>query len=235
MKLILFDIDGTLLVSQGAGRAALRAAMEEVYGMAGPIDRYDFGGKTDNRIVTDLLTAVGLPPATINAKLSHLYACMAEKAVDIFPQMTFSRCPGIDALLETLRHHEQTLIGILTGNNHHTAPLKLRAAGIDPNQFLVNAYGSEAIDRNDLPAIAIERANGLTVGAFNGKNTVIIGDTPADILCAKAVGATAVAVATGWQSTKSLSHHRPDYLFDNLANTAQVLDVLLGNRRPDDT
>ena len=96
----------------------------------------------------------------------------------------------------------------------------------------MSAYGSDAADRNELPAIAWQRAKELTGYDFDGKNTVIIGDTPADILCARAGLATAVAVASGWHSASTLAQYRPDHLFDNLANTEEILAALLHKREP---
>lgn len=230
MKLILFDIDGTLIRSHGGGRAALQAALEEIFGTAGPIDTYRMGGKTDVRIITDLLTAVGVPPAVFMPQLSAIYELMVTKAEEIFPDKKMVQCPGVFELLVALNQCEDVVLGLLTGNNHLTAPLKLLAADIDPRQFRVAAYGSDAADRNDLPAIAWKRAKELTGCDFDGKNTVIIGDTPADILCARAGQATAVALASGWHAASTLAQYRPDYLFDNLVDTEEVLAALLHKR-----
>ena len=232
MKLILFDIDGTLIRSHGGGRAALQAALEEIFGTAGPIDTYRMGGKTDIRIITDLLTAAGVEPAKFMPKLTTIYELMVLKAEDVFPDKKMVQCAGIYDLLKALNKREDVVLGLLTGNNHLSAPLKLLAADIDPRQFRVTAYGSDAADRNELPAIAWQRAKELTGYDFDGKNTVIIGDTPADILCARAGLATAVAVASGWHATNTLAQYRPDYLFENLANTEEVLAALLYKREP---
>ena len=213
MKLLLFDIDGTLIRSQGAGRMALQATLEDMFGTAGPIENYHMSGKTDARIVTDLLTAAGLPAAQIEDSLPQIYIRMAEAAQTIFWEQEMVACPGV--------------VPLLTGNSNLTAPLKLEAAGIDPGIFRVGAYGSDALDRNQLPAMAMARAQRLTDVPFTGAETVIIGDTPADILCARAGGATAVAVASGWHAASTLSQYQPDHLLDNLANTEEVLRILL--------
>ncbi len=227
MKLILFDIDGTLIRSHGGGRAALQAALEEIFGTAGPIDTYRMGGKTDARIVRDLLAGNGLEFAAIKATLPAVYELMTEKARMIFPEKKMVQCPGVSELLAALSGKRDVLLGLLTGNNHLTAPLKLAAADIHPGQFHVGAYGSEAVDRNELPAIAWQRAKELTGMDFNGKNTVIIGDTPADILCARAGQAMAVAVASGWHAASTLAQYCPDYLFENLTDTQEVMAALL--------
>ncbi len=238
MKLLLFDIDGTLIRSNRAGRLAMRAALEELFGTAGPIDTYSMGGKTDARIITDLLTVIGIPPSKIEAQLPTIYDCMAEKSAEIYPDKGILHCAGVQELLAELSTHQEVLLGLLTGNARQTAALKLVAAGIDVKQFRVGAYGSEATDRNLLPAIAMQRANVLAnnvldsnslAGArFTGDNTIIIGDTPADILCARAGKATAVAVATGWHATETLAQYNPDFLFENLTDIENVLFELLG-------
>ncbi len=228
MRLLLFDIDGTLLRSNGAGRMAMTSMLLEMFGTTGPIDSYRMDGKTDPMIITDLLTAAGIPKAQIEAKLPQAYQLMAEKAVAIFPERALTPCQGVLPLLEALRNRPDVILGLLTGNVSLTAPLKLRSAGIDPEQFVVGAYGSDGADRNALPAVAIARANQLTDHGFTGTNTVIIGDTPADILCARAGKATAIAVASGWHSANTLATHRPDHLLENLADTEAVLRIMLG-------
>lgn len=227
MRLILFDIDGTLIRSHGAGRASLVAALKELFGTAGPIDSYHMSGKTDARIVTDLLTAIGLAPREIEVKLPQVYARMAEKGRTIFWEKEIAPCPGVDTLLPKLQRQENVILGLLTGNASLTAPLKLKAAGINSDQFRVGVYGSESVDRNALPAIAAKRAESLTGTAVDGKNMVIIGDTPADIMCARAGRATAVAVASGWHAAPTLEKYQPDYLLNDLRDTERVLDILL--------
>ncbi len=227
MKLLLFDIDGTLIRSHGAGRDLLAATLTDLFGTAGPIDSYKMSGKIDYRIITDLLTAVGLAQNEIEAQLPDVYALMTEKAHAAFPSSDMAACPGVESLLAALNEREDVLLGLVTGNINGTAPLKLSAAGIDPAQFKLGAYGSDAQTRNQLPIIAMQRASALIGRPFTGQNTVVIGDTPADILCARAGQATAVAVASGWHAADTLSRHKPDYLLENLNDTAHVLEILL--------
>ena len=226
MRLLLFDIDGTLIRSHGAGRAVLSAAMKEVYGTAGPIDTYRFGGKTDRRIISDLLTAAGLKKQEIDGKLTAVFETMTHMGREHFPTSGMTLCPGIERLLSAVLARPDAVVGLLTGNIEGTAPLKLAAAGIDPAQFRLGAYGSDAADRNKLPALAMQRAAEITNCTFIGANTSIIGDTPADILCARAGQATAVAVASGWHARETLSKHHPDFLFDNLLDTNAVVEAL---------
>lgn len=226
-RLLLFDIDGTLIRSNGAGRLTLAYALEKLFGTTGPVESYNMSGKTDPRIITDLLTAAGISGKEVENRLPAIYELMAEHGQDIFAEKGIAPCVGVIELLAQLNAREDVLLGLLTGNAQLTAPLKLAAAGIDPLQFKVGAYGSDAMDRNDLPAVGIARANQLTGGQFDGNNTIIIGDTPADILCARAGKATAVAVASGWHSATTLADYQPDHLFDNFGDTETVLQALL--------
>lgn len=228
-RLLLFDIDGTLIRSNGAGREALVAALTELFGTAGPVESYAMDGKTDPRIISDLLLAANVPVAEIQAAMPRIYELMAAKAHDIFPQKQMTPCPGVPGLLAHLQQQEEVVLGLLTGNACQTAPLKLSYASIDPSLFVVGAYGSDHIDRNQLPQIAMQRATALGGFPFNGSHTVVIGDTPADILCARAGLATAVAVASGWHSVATLAKYHPDYLFESLANTGEVLRILCQN------
>ncbi|MCB9418519.1 MAG: haloacid dehalogenase-like hydrolase [Ardenticatenaceae bacterium] len=227
MKLLLFDIDGTLIRSHGAGRETMSLALTELFGTAGPIDDYKMSGKTDPRIITDLLLAAGFSLDEINSKLPDVYRLMTENGRIIFHQRDMQPCPGVLPLLESLRCRSNVTLGLVTGNIDGTAPLKLAAAGIDPAQFRLGAYGSDSLERNMLPGIAMQRATDLTGYQYTGNNTVVIGDTPADILCARAGRATAVAVASGWHATHTLARYQPDHLLENFNDTEKVLDILL--------
>ena len=232
-KLLLFDIDGTLIRTNGAGRETIRFALEELFGVAGPVETYKFSGKTDPRIIIDLMTAVGFPREEVEAKLPAVYELMAQKGQEIFAQRGMRPCTGVPELLAALRERDDVVLGLLTGNSQITAPIKLSAAGIDPDQFIVGAYGSDAMNRNELPQIGMERAKQLTGYSFNGKNTVIIGDTPADIRCARAGKAKAVVVASGWHTAEALAQFQPDHLFDDLSETDEVLRTLFSAQEND--
>lgn len=229
MKLLLFDIDGTLIRSHGAGRETIALALTEIFGTAGPINNYKMSGKTDPRIITDLLLAAGFNDGEITSKLPDVYRLMAENGRAIFPQRDMQPCLGVLPLLEALRQRPDVVLGLVTGNIAETAPLKLAAAGIDPTQFRLGAYGSDSLDRNQLPAIAMQRAADLTGHLYDGNNTVVIGDTPADILCARAGRATAVAIASGWHAAHTLARYQPDHLLENLNDTEKMLEILLNS------
>jgi phosphoglycolate phosphatase-like HAD superfamily hydrolase len=227
MQLLLFDIDGTLLRSNGAGKAALTMALEDIFGTSGPCDNYQLAGKTDPLIISDLMGAAGKDASEIDRQLPAVYERMMFHAQKIFSEKNIFPCPGIPELLEALLQREDVLIGLLTGNIESTAPLKLAAAGIEPSIFRVGAYGSDHKDRNQLPHFALRRAAELTNQTFTGQNTTIIGDTPADIACARTVGARVVAVGSGSYSSATLSKFQPDFLFDNLLNKDSTLEALI--------
>ena len=226
MKLVLFDVDGTLLSASGAGRRALDRALREVYGTAGPIDSYDFHGGTDAQIVRDLLGMAGLSSDEIAALEGRLYARYLEcLEAEVGDGRGVSLYPGVAALVEALGAAEGYLVGLLTGNIEAGARIKLRPTGLWP-RFRVGAYGSDHADRNRLPAIAAGRAEGLVGRVFLGRDMVIIGDTPRDIGCARAFDARCLAVATGRHTVADLSAHAPDHVFPDLADTARVLAAI---------
>ncbi len=226
MRLLLFDIDGTLVNSSRIGRKALGRALLDVYGTTGSLETYPFAGKTDRRIVYDLLTMEGLSIPEIEARLPELDERMAGAGQALFTAETMWACPGVPSLLDALGRREDVVISLLTGNIRQTAPLKLSAAGIDPTQFIDGAYGSDSLNRDDLFAIALDRVAESTGYRFAGENVIIVGDTPADIQCARRGGGRAFAVATGPYSADTLGRHHPDRLFGDLAMTEDILEAM---------
>ena len=232
MRLVLFDIDGTLLWTDGAGRRAIHRALLAEAGMAGPIDTYRFDGKTDPQIVRELLTLGGHPdaeaPDQITAVCRH-YVEVLQEELRQAPEAT-RLLPGVAALLMALEAHEwagRALVGLLTGNLKPGAELKLRAAGMEPGRFAIGAYGSDSGRRAELPAIAAGRAALLVGRPFVGADIVIIGDTPDDVACGRPIGARSVAVATGFYDSAALRAAGAAHVFESLADTTAVLDALL--------
>ena len=231
MRLILFDIDGTLLLTDGAGRRAIERALVDVAGTAGPITDYRFDGKTDPQIVRDLLVLAGHPAATSEAQVravcDHYVGHLSDELAK--PTQTTRVMVGVRALLDALEPVEtdgRAMVGLLTGNVERGAALKLRSAGIDPARFRVGAYGSDGAHRPDLPAIAQRRAADLGA-TIAGSDVVIIGDTPDDVRCGRPIGARTVAVATGWFDVAALSAAGATHVFADLSDTARVLEALL--------
>ncbi len=226
MRLILFDIDGTLIHSNRIGRAALGRALQEVFGHAGAFETISFTGKTDWGTVRELMLAEGWGEAEIEARLPHFYERMAAAGRDLFTPEHIWPCPGVVPLLAALAGRDDVVLALLTGNIGSTVPLKLGAAGIDPTLFRVAAYGSDSVSRNELFDIALQRAEaqlGLRVAA---RDVIIVGDTPGDVGCARAGGGRAIAVATGPYSFAALRDCRPDYLFADLSDTDAVVRAL---------
>ena len=227
MKLILFDIDGTLIWPDGAGRAAINRALSEVFGVAGPTDSLPMAGKTDWQIITELLATAGISQSNVDARLTECFEAIARHTAQTTQQRQIRICPGVSPLLEWLSIHTNTTLGLLTGNLAATAPVKLRAADIDPALFCVGAYGNDGRNRSQLPAVAIDRAQALTGHTFSGKDVVIIGDTPADITCGRHLGVTAIGVATGQYPLDSLTAAGADHVFPDLTNTDLVIQTIL--------
>lgn len=228
-RLVLFDIDGTLLLTQGAGRRAIARALADEVGDFAAFDQVRFDGKTDPQIVVEILIAAGHPDPSSSELVNLLcrrYAdCLREEL-----QATGWRTrvlPGIPALLDRLEHQASVVLGLLTGNIVDGAFLKLRAAGIDPARFPVGAYGSDSAQRTDLPAIAASRAVPHFGREPQREEIVIIGDTPADVTCGRQVGARGIGVATGSYPLADLLNAGAYAAFDDLSPTDRVLRAIL--------
>jgi phosphoglycolate phosphatase-like HAD superfamily hydrolase len=226
MKLILFDIDGTLIWPDGSGRLAMNRALIEVVGTAGPADSLPMAGKTDWQIITELLTAAGLDRHTIEARLPACFQAIARHMAQTVRERLIQVCPGVSTLLARLSAHPETTLGLLTGNLAATAPIKLRAANLNPALFLVGAYGSDAPNRSQLPGIAVARAQALTDHTFRAKDVVIVGDTPADVTCGRHLEVTAIGVATGHHSLEAISAAGADHVFPDLTDTDAVMRAM---------
>lgn len=228
-KLVLFDIDGTILLTAGAGRRALLAALaDEVEDVTG-LERVRFDGKTDPQIVAELLEVAGMPEPReserVRAVCARYVGYLARELEH--PASKTTLMPGIPELLDRLDEEEGVVLGLLTGNVAEGAALKLRSGGIDPARFRVGAYGSDAGHRPHLPPIAARRAAPLFGREPAGSEVVIIGDTPADIGCGSCIDARAVAVATGSYSASDLAACAPHAVFENFRDTQRVLEAIL--------
>lgn len=228
MNLFLFDVDGTLVTARGAGRRALTRALQAVYGVTGPVDDYDFRGKTDPRIVLDLMAAAGLPEPAVRAGLDACFeAYIAELGRLLADGHPVQVLPGVAEVVGALAARDDAVVGLLTGNIAAGARLKLGPTGLWP-LFRVGAFGSDDADRRRLPAVARARAQALTGRDIPYDRVTIVGDTPLDVDCARACGARAVAVATGFHPAPELAACRPDLFFTDLAEVPAVLRALTG-------
>ena len=231
MRLILFDIDGTILWTDGAGRRAIHRALLDEMGTAGPIEGYRFDGKTDPQIVRELMELAGHPECDSEDRITAVCTRYVEllTAELAKPTQATRVYPGIQELLAALEPYEaggRALVGLLTGNVQHGAALKLRSAGLDFERFTVGAYGSDSHHRPNLPAIAARRAEQRTGRTFSGADIVIVGDTPDDVACARPMGARTVGAGTGYYTAAQLREAGATHAFDNLGDTAAVIRAL---------
>ena len=219
MKLFLFDIDGTLLTTDGAGRAALRSAGADLFAIQEDLRTINVSGSTDTAIVQEVLQHHSLETSTANVNrflggyLVWLRQHLANQSGAILP--------GVISLLDALAQDGQAL-GLLTGNVRRGAEIKLTAHGIW-DRFSFGAFGDDNSDRNQLGPIAKRRAEATLKVEFAAQDIFVIGDTPKDIACARAFGAVAIAVATGRYSFANLGEHDPDHLCRDLADTKDLL------------
>lgn len=222
-RLILFDIDGTLLDGGGAARRAFGEALNDVFGREVPTRGHSFAGKTDPQIARELLTALGMDGAKVEAGLPALWDGYLARLQREIRTVVVETLPGVVPLLQALEDDaERAVPGLLTGNLREGARIKLAAAGVGFDRFRVGAFGSDHADRSELPAVAVRRAEEQLRHRFRGKDVVVIGDTPADIACGAHLGVRTVAVATGSYSAEQLAACGPDHLFETLADTEAV-------------
>jgi phosphoglycolate phosphatase-like HAD superfamily hydrolase len=226
-RLVLFDIDGTLLSAGALSSRALEAALVETYGTAGPAAGYDYSGKTDPQIVRELMRGAGLDDAAIEERrplaLERYRGRLAEW---IRPEHVRPK-PGVVALLESLAGEAGVRLGLLTGNLEPCARLKLEPIGAN-RFFAFGAYGSDDEDRYRLPAVALARAREATGIEFLGPDAVIVGDSVHDVLCGRGLGVRAVAVATGKTAPATLAAAAPDALVADFGDTAAGRRAILG-------
>jgi phosphoglycolate phosphatase-like HAD superfamily hydrolase len=215
MKLLLFDIDGTILHTHGVGRRSVERVLSDL--LDRPIDTQpiSFSGKTDPQILREVLELHGLQ-ATPELLDDVLDAYIDQMETNL-PSARVTLLDGVSDLIAHLHTRDDVQLALLTGNLEPLAYRKLQAVDLD-HFFDFGAFGSDHADRPELPAIAIERARERTGRQFNGSDVVIIGDTEHDIHCGRGVGAFSVAVATGHFSCDHLAPFAPDVLLDDLTD-----------------
>jgi phosphoglycolate phosphatase-like HAD superfamily hydrolase len=221
MHVCLFDIDGTLIASGGAGKAALEAALASEFGITRLIEKLQLSGRTDRAIVRDILRMHALDETPANWQrliagyLRHLPASLAASNGRVLP--------GILTLLQELSRREDMLLGLLTGNIRAGAKAKLGHYGLY-DYFALGGYGDEHFDRDDVAREALAEVRRHLNGEHAPDRIWVVGDTPLDIACARAIGARAVAVATGWHTAEELESHRPDLLLTDLGDPTALLE-----------
>ncbi len=223
MRTVLFDLDGTLLWTDGAGRRAIHRSLRDVLGIEHPAAGFRFDGRTDPEIVRLLAAAAGRPhDEAVIAEVLRRYVGLLDEELRRPGHIT-TVYPGVRELLAALEARADCLLGLLTGNVVEGARLKLQSAGLDIARFRVGAYGSDHGDRPALPAIARRRAETLLGTTVRGGDVVILGDTPADVTCGREIGARAIGVATGSFTAPELMAAGADAAFADLSDTAGVV------------
>lgn len=226
-KLLLFDIDGTLLLTGRAGEHALRVAFKERFGVDDDLSSISFAGSTDGAIARQMFAPYAIQPTPEN--IADLFDGYVHHLALELPRREGKVLPGIVELLEALHGREDCVLGLLTGNIEKGAELKLSHYGVW-DFFEFGAFADDHVDRNKLGPVAHSRAvekHGIT---FEAEDVFVLGDTPRDIDCARAAGFVAVAIATGSYGKDELAAHQPDFLFEDLSDTRGVLRTLLGER-----
>lgn len=222
-RLLLFDIDGTLIHSGGAGVHALKLTLAERFGIADDLDDIEIAGMTDSGIVVSILKKHRIPATSGNIAAfldSYVHFLSLE-----LPRREGKLLPGVLELLEKLKSRPHLVLALLTGNVSRGAQLKLEHYGVW-HFFEFGAFADDHQDRNQLGSFAVTRAKEKHGREFPATEIDVIGDTPRDITCGKAFGARTIAVATGTCSREQLAEHQPDFLINDLSDVDRVIDTL---------
>ncbi len=225
-KLVLFDIDGTLLSVNSINRRILMDALREVYGTEGSAGTHNFAGKMDSVIIYEVLQNTGLSDAVIAEKFDKAKKTYIEMFRMHARHTDIILMEGIRELLDKLSASSELMLGLLTGNFEGSGRHKLLLPDIN-HYFSFGAFADDAASRNELPQVAVDKAYQLTGKKFSEQNIIIIGDTEHDIACARVVNAKSIAVATGTYSSEELKKHNPHILYENLTATDIVISEIL--------
>jgi phosphoglycolate phosphatase len=222
-RLLLFDIDGTLIHSGGAGVHALKSAFTERFDIIDDLHDIEIAGMTDSGIVVSILNKHKIPATNENISAfldSYVHFLSLE-----LPRRMGRLLPGVLELLEKLKLRPHLVLALLTGNVSRGAQLKLEHYGVW-HFFEFGAFADDHHDRNRLGTVARARAKEKHGRQFSTSEIDVIGDTPRDIACGKAFGARTIAVATGTWKRDQLAKYEPDFLIDDLSNVQGIIDTL---------
>jgi len=222
-RLLLFDIDGTLINSGGAGMEALKRALKERFGIADDLEDIEVAGMTDSGIIVSILNKHKIPanPENVAGFLDSYVHFLSHE----LPRRKGKLLPGVLELLEKLKTRKHVVLALLTGNISRGAQLKLGHYGVW-HFFEFGAFADDHSDRNQLGSFAQARAKEKHGREFASDEIDVIGDTPRDIACGKALGARTIAVATGSWTRQKLAEHKPDILIDDFSDVARLIDTL---------
>ena len=225
-RLILFDMDQTLVDVLPYHTRAYTEMFKKTYGIEGSLTGIKFWGKTAPNIIMEICEMKGIPQKVAEDRLSEAIETIDSLFENLVRGVAIKPLRGAKALLESLRKTDN-LLGVLTGSLERTTQAVLRASNL-AEYFSIFVYGSEGRDRVELVGVAISRAERKYNIRFSGKDLVIIGDSIYDIECGKPYNAMTIAVATGFYPRRVLEEHKPDYLFDDLTD-AGLLKILTGS------
>lgn len=221
MRVFLFDIDGTLINSRGAGQISLAESFASVFGIDDP-QEVPVHGHTDRGIAGNLFSLHGIENSEENWR--RFLEAYLERLPENLPKQKGYVLPGIIQILETLSKQDDVAVGLLTGNVRRGAEIKLEYFGIWQH-FSFGGYGDDQPQRNDIAMGALETARELYDGRVVADQVLVIGDTPKDVHCARHIGAKVAAIATGAYSREALAAEEPDLLLDDLSDGLSALDV----------
>jgi phosphoglycolate phosphatase len=227
MKLVLFDIDGTLLTDCGASRDAFGDALRSVYDYDDDLSRYDFSGRTDPQIAHMVLKDAGFARQDIEARMPRLWKLYLTALARNATPDRVRVMPGMRELVAALHEHDDVALALLTGNIERGARLKLGGASLN-DYFAFGAFGSDSADRTELPPVAIRRASTHLGMHFAGSDVVIIGDSIYDVRCGVPYDATTIAVASGKTPGEVLRAEKPTFFFDDASDVGAMMSAILG-------
>jgi phosphoglycolate phosphatase len=221
-RLVLFDIDGTLISTHGLAKESFAQVLEQAFGFDTPARNHSFAGKTDRQIYHEVMALTSVPFALVEEKSEEVFEAFFSKLEAVISLDNITIHEGVYELLAALEAQPSVTLALLTGNMKRGAKMKLTPPGLF-HRFAFGAFGDDAVQRRELPDIAVDRAFLFTGNRFTEKEIVVIGDTPNDIQCGRHLNVRTIAVATGGADLDTLARHDPDYLFPTLADTANVL------------
>jgi phosphoglycolate phosphatase len=225
-KLVLFDIDGTLVLTGGAGLRAMNRALKNVFGHDDGLAGIPLAGRTDWAILSDGVARVGKPlDSDLFETLRRAYLENLAIEIEAPGRGPKAVMPGIRALLDDLRGREDVFVGLLTGNFEEGARIKLGHFDLW-KYFACGAYGGDASDRNALVPFAVQRARACGLPEIAPQDVIVVGDTPHDVSCAEAAGAIAVAVATGGHTVEQLRATGADLVVPDFSDPRPLLQLL---------
>lgn len=222
-RLLLWDIDGTLIATGGAGEKSLQRMVRERFGVADDFHDIEIAGRTDAHITANILKKYGVETSADN--VSEFLGDYLRGLEDTLPKIAGRILPGVAEILQRLERNSDIVLGLLTGNMRRGAELKLRHYGLW-HYFAFGAFADDHTERDELGAFAIARATELHGQSFAGAQIDVIGDTGHDIACGKIISARTVAVATGTWTRAKLADCAPDFLFDDFSRVDAVMGGL---------